>query len=110
LHGAPMLVQTTNTSLRRTLDQWFYERNLLPQIVGEVEDMAILQVLGQQGIGLFAAPSVVEKVICKQHDVCVLGQLAEAKERFYAISVERRLRHPAVVAMSQAARENLFVT
>jgi LysR family transcriptional regulator, transcriptional activator of nhaA len=59
---------------------------------------------------LFAAPSVVEKVICKQHDVCVLGQLAEAKERFYAISVERRLRHPAVVAMSQAARENLFVT
>ena len=104
-----MLVQTTNTSLRRTLDQWFYERNLVPQIVGEVEDMAILQVLGQQGIGLFAAPSVVEKVICKQHDVCVLGQLAAAKERFYAISVERRLRHPAVVAMSQAAREKLFV-
>ncbi|HEY1600967.1 MAG TPA: transcriptional activator NhaR [Pirellulales bacterium] len=109
LHGAPLLVQTTNTSLRRTLDQWFYERNLVPQIVGEVEDTAILQVLGQEGVGLFAAPSVVEKVICKQHDVCVLGQLAEAKERFYAISVERRLRHPAVVAISQAARKNLFV-
>jgi LysR family transcriptional activator of nhaA len=110
LDGAPLLVQTTNTSLRRSLDQWFYERDLTPQIVGEVEDMAILQVLGQQGIGIFAAPSVVEKEVCTQHDVRVIGQLTEAKERFYAISVERRLRHPAVLAISQAARQKLFVS
>jgi LysR family transcriptional activator of nhaA len=109
LHNAPLLVQTTNTSLRRSLDQWFYESELAPHIVGEIEDMAILQVLGQQGMGLFAAPTVVEKELCRQYDVCVVGSLLDVKQRFYAVSVERRLRHPAVVAISKSAREKLFV-
>ena len=100
--GRRMLVQTTNTSLRRTVDQWFYEHKLVPQIVGEVEDMAILQVLGQQGIGLFAAPSVVEKVVCKQHDVCVLGNWPTPRNVFtrfrsndgYAIRPSSPCRRP----------------
>lgn len=109
LHGAPMLLQTRNTALRQSLDQWFQSRKIEPDIVGEVEDVAMLQVLGQHGRGIFAAPSVVTKRICKHYEVVVLGELPEVRERFYAISVERRLQHPAVVAISEAARNRLFV-
>lgn len=109
LHGAPMLLQTRNTALRQSLDQWFQANKIEPEIVGEVEDVAMLQVLGQHGRGIFAAPSVVSQQICKHYEVVVLGELPEVRERFYAISVERRLQHPAVVAISEAARNRLFV-
>ncbi len=110
LQGAPMLLQTRNTMLRQTLDQWFEARELRPQITAEVEDMAMLQVLGQHGYGLFVAPSVVSSRICKHYEVEALGELPEVRERFYAISVERRLQHPAVVAISEAARNRLFAS
>jgi LysR family transcriptional activator of nhaA len=108
LHGAPMLMQTRNTPLRQTLDQWFESHDLRPQLAGEVEDMAMLQVLGQHGHGLFVAPSVVAAKICKHYEVTTLGELPEVRARFYAISLERRLQHPAVVALSEAARKGLF--
>lgn len=110
LQNAPMLLQTVNTALRRSLDQWFDGAGITPAIVGEVEDMAMLQVLGQHGLGLFAAPTIVENEVCRQHHVRVVGQLKEVRERFYAISVERRIRHPAVVAVSTAARDSLLST
>lgn len=109
LHGAPMLLQTRNTALRQSLDQWFQANKIDPDIVAEVEDVAMLQVLGQHSRGIFAAPSVVAKRICKHYGVVVIGELPEVRERFYAISVERRLQHPAVVAISEAARNRLFV-
>lgn len=108
LHGAPMLLQTRNTMLRQTLDQWFEALEIRPQVTGEVEDMAMLQVLGQHGYGLFVAPTVVAGRICEHYEVTVLGELPEVRERFYAISAERRLQHPAAVAISEAARNRLF--
>ena len=108
LHDAPFLLPTDNTSSRRLLDQWFESQGIRPSIVGEFEDSALLKVFGQTGIGLFAAPSVIEKEIKTQYGVHAIGQIDAVRERFYAISVERKLKHPAVVAISEAARQELF--
>jgi LysR family transcriptional activator of nhaA len=108
LDGAPWVLQTPNTALRRSLDAWFAEQGVRPAIAAEVEDVALLQVLGQEGLGVFAAPSVVEAEIRRAYGVRVIGRLERVRERFYAVSVERKLKHPAVVAISEAARRDLF--
>ena len=108
LERAPFLVPTDNTTLRRGLEHWWEAEGLRPVIVGEFEDSALLKVFGQQGIGLFATPSVIEAEVQRQYNVEVIGRLEAVRERFYAITVNRRLRHPAVIAMSEAAREALF--
>jgi LysR family transcriptional activator of nhaA len=107
LSGAPLLLPTEGTTLRRALDQWFASHDIRPTVVAEFEDSALLNVFGSAGLGLFPAPSVLEKEIRRQYGVVVAGRLAEVRERFYAISVERRLKHPAVVAISEAARTTL---
>lgn len=108
LHGAPLILQTLNCALRQSLEQWFADEQLEPQIVAEVEDVAMLQTLGQHGLGLFAAPTVVAERVCDQYGVVALGELPRVREQFYAISIDRRLQHPAVLAISQGARERLF--
>jgi len=108
LQQAPLLAPTDNTVLRRNLDQWFEAQNLHPTIVGEFEDSALLNVFGQQGIGLFTAPSIIEAEVERQYNVEVIGRIDAVKERFYAITINRKLRHPAVIAMSDAARQDLF--
>lgn len=108
LHGAPFILQTPNTALRRSLDEWFTREGITPRVACEVEDMALAQELGGEGHGLFAAPSVVAEQVCARYRVRALGRLPEVRERFYAISAERRTRHPAVIAMADAAREQLF--
>lgn len=108
LHGAPLLLQTPNTALRQSLEQWFAAHEIHPQVTGEVEDMAMLQTLGQHGHGLFAAPTVVQKEVCQRYQVRCVGQLENVYERFYAISVERKLSHPAVLLIAEQARRRLF--
>lgn len=108
LHNAPVLLQTTNTALRQSLDQWFDAHAIQPSIVGEVEDMAMLQTLGEHGLGLFFAPTVVQKEICRRYSVVCIGELERVHERFYAISVERRITHPAVRLIADQARRRLF--
>ncbi len=108
LDGAPWVLQTPNTALRRSLDAWFATSGVRPEIAAEVEDVALLQVLGQEGFGVFAAPSVVEDEIRRAYGVRVVGRLETVRERFYAVSVERKLKHPAVVAISEGARRELF--
>jgi LysR family transcriptional activator of nhaA len=108
LDGAPFLLPTGGTALRRTLDAWFEAEGLRPRVVAEFEDSALLKVFGQAGRGLFAAPAATERDIGRQYGVRRVGGIEAAKERFYAISVERKLRHPAVVAISRAARTELF--
>jgi LysR family transcriptional activator of nhaA len=108
LHGVPFVLPTQGTALRRSLDQYFEQEGIRPVVAAEVEDVALLQVLGQEGIGLFAAPTVVEEEIRKAYSVKAVGRLETVKERFYAISIDRKLKHPAVVAISQAARTELF--
>jgi LysR family transcriptional activator of nhaA len=109
LEGAPFLLPTENTTLRRSLDQWFEAEKIHPLVIGEFEDSALLTVFGQSGMGLFAGPSAIESEIKRQYGVQVVGRIKTIQERFYAISVERKLKHPAVLAISDAARQKLFV-
>lgn len=108
LADAPMLLPVEGTHLRRSLDHWFSSLDIRPRIVAEFEDSALAKVFGQDGIGVFTGPSAVEREIRKQYGVKVLGRTDEVRERFYAISAERRLKHPAVVAISEAAKEKVF--
>lgn len=108
LSSAPMLLPTQNTSLRRLLEQWFEENNIHPIIGHEFEDSAVMKVFGQSGHGLFVTPTAIEKEVCRQYSVKVVGRIPEVVERFYAISIEKRLKHPAVLKISESARARLF--
>jgi LysR family transcriptional regulator, transcriptional activator of nhaA len=109
LDGAPFLLPTDNTAMRRALNQWFDNEKIQPIIVGEFEDMALLNVFGQLGRGLFAVPSAIDDEVQKQYGVRLVGRLRDVRERFYAISVERKLKHPAVIAICESAKKELFV-
>jgi LysR family transcriptional activator of nhaA len=108
LHQAPMLVPAEHTTLRRSIDQWLDARGVRPRVVAEFDDSALMKVFGQSGTGVFPAPAVVEQDVCRRYSLSVVGRLEDVRERFYAISVEKRLKHPAVVAISEAARHDLF--
>jgi LysR family transcriptional regulator, transcriptional activator of nhaA len=110
LNGAPLLLPLESLTLRRSLNQWFEKNSIQPRVVAEFEDSALLQAFGADGAGIFCAPTVVEKEVMHQHGVLLLGRAPQLRERFYAISVERRIKHPAVVAISDAARLELFAS
>jgi LysR family transcriptional activator of nhaA len=108
LDRAPMLLPAGAGALRRELERWFDQLEIRPQVVGEFDDSALLKVFGQNGAGAFAAPRVVAREICRQYKVRPVGDATGLVERYFAISVERRLKHPGVVAISSAARSELF--
>ena len=108
LDEAPLLLPTAGNTLRHALDHWFSSHDVRPWIVGEFEDSALLKVFGQSGIGLFAGPTIIEDDITRQYSVEIVGRTDEVQERFYALALERRLRHPAVVSISENARRALF--
>jgi LysR family transcriptional activator of nhaA len=108
LHDAPMLLPTQNSALRRRLDDWFEDYEIAPRIAGEFDDSALLKAFGEAGAGVFAAPTVIEEEICRMYRTSVIGRTDEIEERFYAISPERRLRHPSVVRVTDLARTDLF--
>ena len=108
LDGAPFLLPLENVTLRRSLEQWFEANGIHPKVVGEFQDSALMGTFGQGGVGIFASPSVIEKEVRSHYRVKVIGRVESIVERFYAISVERKLKHPAVVAISEAARSDLF--
>jgi len=107
LNGAPMLLPGDGSLLRRHVTQWCADSGIAPDIVAEVDDMAMLQLLGHNGVGAFCAPSVVEDDVQRTFDVQVVGRLRGVRERFYALSAERKLRHPAVLAIADSARRRL---
>lgn len=108
LDGAPMLLQGAASAMRQRLDVWLAEHQLHPRAIGEFDDAALMKAFGGEGRGVFMAPTVLEDETCAQHGVEVLGRTSELVEEFYAISVERRITHPCVVAITQSAREALF--
>lgn len=108
LDGEPVLLPTGDAVLRAELDAWFRDHGVHPVVAGEFEDSALLKSFGQAGVGFFAIPSVVADEVARQYDVKPIGVADELSENFYAISVERRLRHPGVMAISSAARSELF--
>lgn len=108
LDGAPMLLPIAGSELRRSLEQYFDAHHIQPISAGEFQDSALLKTFGQAGAGLFAAPDAIDRQVCENYKVVKLGRLLGVVEHFYAISVERRLKHPAVLAISEAARQKLF--
>jgi len=108
LQGAPMLLPSHGTALRRALEAWFASTGVEPAVAGEFDDSALMKAFGARGLGAFAAPRVLEEVIVSQYGVSVVGRADDVREAFYAITVERRLRHPAVVAVAEAARDAIF--
>jgi LysR family transcriptional activator of nhaA len=108
LEGAPMLLPTEDTAVRRGLDRWFEAVDVRPKIVAEFQDSALLKVFGEHGAGIFAAPSVIQGDIQREYNVRVIGETHQVRESFYLISVERRIKHPAVAMITQRARETLF--
>ncbi|MBU8898833.1 transcriptional activator NhaR [Corallococcus sp. H22C18031201] len=110
LDGAPVLLPSDESSVRRSLDLWFERQGLRPLIAGDFDDSAMLQAFGQTGHGVFAMPSITEAEVVRQLNVSVIGRTDEIETCFYAITVERRLRHPSVVAIAEAARAHVFGT
>jgi LysR family transcriptional activator of nhaA len=105
--GARLLVPTDNSAFRRKLDEWFLSRNIRPVVVGEFEDSALLRAFAEQGFGIFAAPSIIEEQL-RRYGFRRIGKTDEIRVRFYAVSVERKLQHPAVLAICEAAQHKLF--
>lgn len=105
LEGQPLLVTIESTLMRRALTKWMDTRGIRPHIRGEFQDSALLGAFGRSGAGVFVAPSVIEDEVRAQFGVQAIGELEELQQRFYAITVERTIKHPAVLAISEHARE-----
>ncbi|MCE9572275.1 MAG: transcriptional activator NhaR [Deltaproteobacteria bacterium] len=108
LDGAPMVLPTWESPLRRALEEWFARNDVHPKVVAEVEDSALLKTIGEAGWGVFAAPTALAPQIRGQYEVVLLGSTDDVRERFYAITAERRIKNQAVAAIRETARTRLF--
>lgn len=108
LDGAPFLLPSPRTAARRSLEHWLEAAHVHPEVVGEFEDTALLRAFGELGVGAFAMPTAVEAQILGRHDIVRLGLVDGAAERYYAVTVARRLQHPGVQAIAAAARDVLL--
>jgi LysR family transcriptional activator of nhaA len=108
LRDTPVVLPTSNTALRRSIDQWFEKEGVRPHIAGEFEDAALMNVFGEGAQAAFPGPAAIEKDICRLYGVRVIGRSSAVRERYYAVSVERQLKHPGVIAITSAAREEVF--
>ena len=108
LDGAPMLFPSAETAIGRAVRQWFESEQIRPNVVGEFDDSALMKAFGQSGLGVFPMPSVSEADVKKQYGAEIVGRVETLRARFYAISPERRLKNPAVVAICDTAREAIF--
>lgn len=108
LDGVPFLLPGESTELRRALGSWFDSLEIRPKVVAEMDDIALTKIAGEAGHGVFAAPDVIEDEVRQRYGVHLVGRVEDVRQRFYAISVERKIRHPAVLAISEAARKDIF--
>jgi LysR family transcriptional activator of nhaA len=108
LDGVGMLMPSVGSNLRRSLENWFERYAIQPVVVAEFEDRALMKAFGERGSGIFTSPTTVEKDVMSKYGVEVIGRTEEITERFYVISPERRIKHPAVTAITEAARSRLF--
>ena len=108
LDGAPMLMPTQSSALRRSLELWFEQIKVRPRMVAEFEDRALMKAFGEAAAGIFTTPTAVESDVLSKYSVTVIGRTEDVKERFFAISAERKIKHPAVAAITEAARMDLF--
>jgi LysR family transcriptional activator of nhaA len=105
LNGAPLLIPSETNLVQARLLEWLDSLRIYPRIVGEFDDSALMKVFGQAGTGIFIIPTPIASEVAKQYGVPIIGSTEEVREQYYAISVERRISHPAVSAITQTARE-----
>ncbi len=105
LNGAPMLMPSHRSAVRRVLDAWFASKEIIPGIVGEFDDSALIKTFGEGGAGVFIAPSVIEKAITSQFKVSCIGRTSEMRARFYALSTEQEIKHDAIAQIAERARD-----
>ncbi len=108
IDAAPLLLPGVDTAIRPRLEQWLESQRLHPRIVGEFDDSALLNAFGEAGAGLFVAPTAIDSYVREQYRVSAIGRIKSISEQIYAITTERRLTHPAIVAISQVARDEVF--
>lgn len=108
LDGAPFLMPGEDVAFRTGLVQWLAANRLAPRVVAEFDDLALLKAFGQEGEGLFVAPSAIAAFICNQYKVEWLGELPDVSEQLYLITTARRLTHPAMIDMTRVAHEEIF--
>jgi LysR family transcriptional regulator, transcriptional activator of nhaA len=108
LDGIPFLLPAADSVFRKALNQWFTAHAIRPKIIAELDDAALATVFGEAGLGVFAAPDVVEHELRRRYKVQVVGRAEDVRQRFYAISVERKIKHPAVAAICEVARKHIF--
>ena len=110
LDGNPMVIPGETTAIRGALLQWLERQRIRPRIVGEFDDSALMKAFGRADVGVFIAPTAIAEEVQEQYGVLPIGQTDEIRDRFYAISVERKISHPAVAAVTEAARNWLSTT
>lgn len=108
LEGAPILLPSAESALRRQLDMWFSERGIVPRLVAEFDDSALLKAFGEAALGIFPAPTAIADEVTAMYHSKLLGDFEVISEKYFAISPERKLKHPAVLAITESARDELF--
>jgi LysR family transcriptional activator of nhaA len=104
LESVPTLLPATGAESRRTLDHFFERIDIRPHVVAEFEDSALMKIFGEAGMGVFPAPTAIAKEITSQYGVSLIGTIDEIRERYYVISPERKIKHPAVAAITESGR------
>ncbi len=108
LDKAPFLLPAESTAMRRSLETWFTMTGVRPEIRGEFTDSTLLKTFGRAGVGLFVAPTAIEREMRREYHVRVVGRVPVIRARFYVVSASRKAEHPAVAAITQSARDHLF--
>jgi LysR family transcriptional activator of nhaA len=108
LDGAPLLLPGPHATVRRALEQWFDAARVHPAVIAEFDDSALMYAFGREGKGVFPAPTVFEAQFRQLYGVEVVGHVKKLRQHFYAILVDRRIQHPAVMAIVNAARAEIF--
>ncbi|MFQ3249829.1 MAG: LysR family transcriptional activator of nhaA [Glaciecola sp.] len=108
LHQAPFLLPTKQYAIRQLFDKWSNDNSIFPKINGQYDDSALMKAFGQAGFGVFFMPTIIEEEVCKSFDVEIIGRLSDIQQKFYAISAERKVTHPAVAAVCNSARDIIF--
>ncbi len=108
LDDAPILMPVKSSALRRTLDDWFDQINVAPDILAEFDDSALLKAFGQAGVGVFPSPTAIANEVEQMYHASMIGTVEDLKETYYAISPERKIKHPGVIQITETARSQLF--
>lgn len=108
LDGVPVLLPSSDSTFRRALDEWFHARDIRPEIIAELDDLALASVLGEKGLGVLAAPDVLDQELRQRYALQLVGHAKDIRQRFFAISVERKIKNPAVAAICEVARKKIF--